>query len=527
MTQKSVNLTQQANVLLVQKHLTEKSETKVGELSNEITKLKSSQNEVADLISEAYSLFDNIEDTDSEEFIILSEAFFADYDEEFYFIDNEGYVLQDNPRKYHQIEQLEVINFEASTDWSDRYAVYEKHALQNNIDLSEDPFKKLMTQSQLAEFEKLVKDDFTYQKANCDKYDYMMSVTCGGITAILDICFVSFKLGNYSGNGGVKALDTGALTKSSDKLVDKAVIQFAKLMGWEGKMVKGSNIKDSTSIASAIGYLEEKFVVGYDHANTSSVNNAFNMKSTNHHIKNLEHSPDIVGLFCAILGQFTNNAHFVSSGKVITVVKNNNFELRGSDFVSKIYCGFANWLGHLFSDMAGSSGAKGRGTGVPIPFYSLLQFFDFGKFNVNDKDKGSFAQACVMAFQEGYDMRHGIAMAVPVMICELLTRLMYSVKQKFYHLKSWADSIPSMNKPEVVRMLLVSHGTLSLIDAGHAGLKSGGNLVAFIMQSNVIAYARFATVALKEVKNWYYVGQVDPKKIETYLDNEYERMLST
>ena len=104
---------------------------------------------------------------------------------------------------------------------------------------------------------------------------------------------------------------------------------------------------------------------------------------------------------------------------------------------------------------------------------------------------------------------------------------MYSIKQKFYHLKSWADSLPSMNKPEMVRMLLVSHGTLSLIDAGHAGLKSGGNLVAFIMQSNVIAYARFATVALKEVKNWYYVGQVDPKKIETYLDNEYERMLST
>ena len=526
MTHKSVNLTQQANVLLVQKHLTERSETKVGELSHEIAKLKSSQNEVADLISEAYSLFDNIEDTDSEEFIILSEALFADYDEEFYFIDNEGYVLQDNPIKYHQIEQLEVINFEANTDWSDRYAVYEQHALQNNIDLSEDPFKKLMTQSQLAEFEKMVKDDFTYQKANCDKYDYMMSVTCGALSGIIDICFVSFKLDSTK-SGRVIASDNGALTNSADKFVDKAVTKFAKLMGWKGQNVDGSEVKNYENVKSAIGYLERKFVVGYDHADTQAVNYKFKMLKINHHIKNLEHSPDLVGLFFSILGQFTNNAHFISSGKLVTIDKNKSCELQGHDFVSKIYCGFANWLGHLFSDMAGSSGAKGRGTGVPIPFYSLLQFFDFGKFNINDKDKSSFATACVMAFQEGYDMRHGIAMAVPVMICELLTRLMYSVKQKFYHLKSWTDSLPSMNKPEMVRMLLVSHGTLSLIDAGHAGLKSGGNLVAFIMQSNVIAYARFATVALKEVKNWYYVGKVDSEKIESYLDDEYERMLSS
>ena len=524
MTQKSLDLTQQANVMLVQKHLTERSETKVGELSNEIAKLKSSQNEVADLISEAYSLLDNIEDTNSEEFIILSEAFFADYDEEFYFIDNEGYVLQDNPRKYHQIEQLEVINFEASTDWSDRYAVYEKHALQNNIDLSEDPFKKLMTQSQLAEFEKMVKDDFTYQKANCDKYDYMLAVTCGALSGIIDICFVSFKLETTGPKNNINVADNSPLTKSADKLVDKAVISFAKIVGWEGSQ------DGSHKLSSAIDFLERKYKINYDHRHTADVGSLFKMNTKNHHIMSLGHSPDIVGLFFSILDQFTSQAHFIADGKLVSV--DSEFKLKGSNFIAKIFCGFANWLGHLFSDIAGSSGTRGqfpdrRGSGIPIPFYSLLQLLDFGKFKVNDKDKGSFAQACVMAFQQGYDARHGLAMAIPVIICELLTRLMYSIKQKFYHLKSWADSLPSMNKPEMVRMLLVSHGTLSLIDAGHAGLKSGGNLVAFIMQSNVIAYARFATVALKEVKNWYYVGQVDPKKIETYLDNEYERMLST
>ena len=526
MTKIHLDVTQQANAMLVQKHLVEKSETKIGELSNELAKLKSDQDQVDDLIGEAYLLLDSLESSDRKEFLSLSEEFFADFDEDFYFIDNEGYVLEDRPKKYHQIEQLELVDYNSNADWNNLYSAYEQHASKNDIDLSDDPFKKLMTQSQLADFEKMVKQDFTYQKANCDKYDYMLAATCGALAGIIDICFVSFKLDSTK-SGRVVASDNGALNNSADKFVDKAVTKFAKLMGWKGQNIDGSEVKNYENVKSAIGYLERKFVVGYDHADTQAVNYKFKMLKINHHIKNLEHSPDLVGLFFSILGQFTNNAHFISSGKLVTIDKNKSCELQGHDFVSKIYCGFANWLGHLFSDMAGSSGAKGRGTGVPIPFYSLLQFLDFGKFNINDKDKSSFATACVMAFQEGYDMRHGIAMAVPVMICELLTRLMYSVKQKFYHLKSWTDSLPSMNKPEMVRMLLVSHGTLSLIDAGHAGLKSGGNLVAFIMQSNVIAYARFATVALKEVKNWYYVGKVDPEKIESYLDDEYERMLSS
>ncbi|WP_413520144.1 hypothetical protein [Psychrobacter glacincola] len=523
MTQKFLDVTQQANVMLVQKHLTEKSETKIGEISNELAKLKSSQDEVAVLISEAYSLFGSIEDTDSEEFIILSREFFADYDEEFYFIDNEGYILEDKPKKYHQIELLEVIDYNAEENWDDIYSVYEQYALRNDIDLSNDPFKKLMSESQRIEFEQMVKQDFTYQKAQCDKYDYMLAVTCGALSGIIDICFVSFKLG--SGNkGNVDVIDNGPLTKSADKLVDQAVIKFAKLVGWEGSR----DGKDT--IQSAIGFLEKKYRINYDHRHTADVGSLFSMNTKNHHIMSLGHSPDIVGLFFSILDQFTSQAHFIADGKLVSV--DSEFKLKGGNFIAKIFCGFANWLGHLFSDIAGSSGTRGqfpnrRGSGIPIPFYSLLQLLDFGKFNVNDKDKGSFAQACVMAFQKGYDARHGLAMAVPVLICELLTRLMYLVKQKFYHKKSWADSTPSMDKPEVVRMLLVSHGTLSLIDAGHAGFKSGGNLVAFIMQSNVIAYARFATVALKEVKNWYYVGKVDPEKIESYLDDEYARMLSS
>ena len=41
---------------------------------------------------------------------------------------------------------------------------------------------------------------------------------------------------------------------------------------------------------------------------------------------------------------------------------------------------------------------------------------------------------------------------------------MYTMKSHFYHKKSWKESIPNANIPEVRRMLLVGHGTLCLID---------------------------------------------------------------
>ncbi len=518
MSKKELDVAEQAQVMLVQKYLTDNSELKVGELHNKLNSLSISQQEVSDKIDVAFKKFRNILENNNTHLLSESSELQELMADNCVIIDGEVYILDSSDEvsteELVQVEFLETIDINKEDPWEDVYATYQDFANNNNIDLTDDPFRSLMSKSQRIEFEKLVKQDFTYQTAQCDKYDYMIAVTCGFISSIVDICFVSFKI-----NDAGKVTDTGLLTKKSDEFTDIAVKKFAKLCGWKGS-------KDSNdTIEKAIGFLERKFRINYDHTSHESVSK---MWTKNHHIKSLGHSPDLIGLFFSILGQFTNTAHFISGGKLITI--DSEFQLQGNNFVAKVFSGFANWLGHLFSDMAGSSGGRGsdnggRGSGIPIPFYSLLQFLDIGKFNVNKNDKNSFADACVMAFQEGYDSRHGMAMAVPVLICELLTRLMYFVKQKFYHKHDWIKFLPD-SKPEVTRMLLVSHGTLSLIDAGHAGIKSGGNMVAFLLQSNIVAYVRFGTLALKEIKNWYYIGKVNPKKIELYLDSEYKRMLS-
>ena len=70
------------------------------------------------------------------------------------------------------------------------------------------------------------------------------------------------------------------------------------------------------------------------------------------------------------------------------------------------------------SDAAGSSGGRGnsgRGSGVPIPFFEVFLLFDFGSFQVG-KDRQTFAEVMTRVFQDGYDLRFGAAMAIPVSI---------------------------------------------------------------------------------------------------------------
>nr|WP_321513354.1 hypothetical protein [uncultured Pseudodesulfovibrio sp.] len=406
------------------------------------------------------------------------------------------------PEKIPFLSQLDIVEAPESVGWKEYVASAQMYAERNGLDLTKDPFDSLMTDSQRISIEKRINEDFTLKAAHCDKYDYMVAVTCGFIGGLVDILFVglpgSSKLGEFS-----------------DKAVDGAVEKFASMLGWQGAQEGGNPTK------SAIGFLERKYKVNYDHRHGGDVDGLFRMSTKNHHIKNLAHSPDLVGLFFSILAQFTNTAHFVDSGKIISV-DTESYELQGTNLVSKVFAGFTNWLGHLFSDVAGSSGAQGRGSGIPIPFFSLLQFVNVGEFG---QYRQSFATVCVQVFEQGYDFRHGLAMAIPVLISELLTRIMWTFKQRVYHDAPWKECIPSANNPELRRMLLVSHGSLCIVDACDAGLKSGGDIIQFMLRTNLIAWARFGNLAYKEMTAWYRVGSLDIDAVDAHLDQEYKRML--
>ena len=315
----------------------------------------------------------------------------------------------------------------------------------------------------------------------CDKYDYLTAIACGAIGGIVDIFMVG-------------APAESALTGWTDQQVDNMVMTFARKMGWnpsEGK---------ENSVASAIGFFERNYKVNYDQRYSADVNNLFNMSTRNHHMMSLGHAPDVIGLFFSVLNQFTSTSSFIANGQLITI-KTDTYELQGNNFVAKLFCGVANWFGHIMSDVAGSSGSRGnagRGTGVVIPFYELFQFYKFGKFDVG-KDKQDLATIATRAFQEGYDLRFGLAMSIPVIITDLSIRLIWSIRRYFQYEQPLKECIPTRKHESLRVMLLFGNGTLCVIDGLDAGARSGGNVLAFFTRLNLVAWFRFGNLVLREV----------------------------
>lgn len=313
----------------------------------------------------------------------------------------------------------------------------------------------------------------------CDKYDYLAAVGCGAIGGMVDIFLVG-------------APGDSILGKWTDSQVDGAVMKFAKISGWSPRADKAGNVN------SAIGFLEGKYSVNYDQRHSGDVLNQFNMSTKNHHMMSLGHSPDIIGLFFSILNQFASTSSFIADGQIITISTETS-ELIGGNFIAKIFCGITNWFGHIMSDIAGSSGSVGRGSGIVMPFYELFGFCKFGKFNVG-KDKQDLATIATRAFQEGYDFRHGLAMAIPVIITDLSIRLIWSLRRHFQYEKPLKECIPTTkNHADLRIMLLFGNGTLCVMDGMDAAVRSGGNFLTFFMRLNLIAWFKFVFLVLKEI----------------------------
>lgn len=330
----------------------------------------------------------------------------------------------------------------------------------------------------------------------CDKYDYLTAVGCGAIGGIIDIFLV----------GSPK---DSILCSWTDSQVDNCVMSFAKRMGWNPKQCNENNVK------SAIGHLEGQFKVNYDQRSGVDVNSAFKMNTKNHHMMSLSHSPDIIGLFFSILNQFTSTSSFISDkGKLITI-STDTFELKGSNLISKLFCGVVNWFGHIMSDISGSSGSKGRGSGIVIPFYELFGFCKFGKFD-NGKYKQDLGTIATIAFQQGYDFRFGLAQSIPVIITDLLIRFIWALRRNFQYRKPLKECIPTQKHDDLRIMLLLGNGTLCVMDSIDAGVKSGGNFLVFFMRLNIIGWLRFVTLVLKEVFIRIGISNTLQKHIESY-----------
>lgn len=331
------------------------------------------------------------------------------------------------------------------------------------------------------------------KKVECDGLDYALACACGVISGLIDILLV-------------KTPHDGSIGETTDELFDKALIKLA------GEKKNG----DERSISSAIGFFEGKARINYDQAKTQEITKQLrdgftetieHLSTKNHHAKSMVHYPDIFGLIASICNQFTDTSTFLDTSRGrITIINGNDssFELQGDTLPAKIFSGFINWFFHCLSDVAGSSGNRTPdsrpGTGLPIPFTEFFQFCNFGKFKNEKGQNQTIATVMTKVYEEGYDLRHGVASSVPVLIDDLLIRAVFMIKQHFYDKVSWTDLLKKKNEDKLERMSSVGIGALCLIDLSEAAITSWGNWVVFFSHLNVSAWSRLAIQGVKELR---------------------------
>lgn len=336
-------------------------------------------------------------------------------------------------------------------------------------------------------------------KPQCDKLDYILAASSGALCGVIDIFLVGKP-------------DESPLGDITDKWFANRTIDFAKLCGYKG---------DKNSLSSAINFLEEKFKIPYDQSVGGGIfRELINLTPSNHHFKSLGHNPTLLGLFFSILNQFTNTSDFVSNGELISLNNSDGkFELQGKNIPSKLFCGIANWIGHLISDVSGSSGSKGRGMGIPSPIWAWSNDVIAIKAKLNipvtEFDK-SVNELALKLFKKGYDVRFQTTQAIPVFINEMIVRLLYSIRRLIgYYIsvpkndRSWGllwKSCEPFSNATVKRMLTVAHGTFCIIDIGDAtirGFEKGigsFNVFEFVLRLNVVGVGRFAISLYSETK---------------------------
>lgn len=338
-------------------------------------------------------------------------------------------------------------------------------------------------------------DSIKELKADCDKLDYVLAASSGVLCGVIDIFLV--------GKPGESPL--GDMT---DQWFASRTMDFAKVCHPENK--------DFDSLDSALRFLEKEFKVPYDQTGLGDAGrDIFDLSAKNHHFKSLAHNPSLLGLFFSILDQFRNTSHFVTDGQLVSLQQaNEKWELRGGNFLSKLFCGFTNWIGHLISDVSGSSSsakAGNRGMGIPSPLWTWTNDIIAIKaklgLSITETDK-AMNELALNIFEKGYDARFQTAQAIPVILNELLVRLIYAIRRLFRYFSAtpktersfsfmWKKCEPFSNAT-VKRMLTVAHGTFCLVDVGDAVGRSfvagGGtfNAVEFVLRLNIVGVGRFA-----------------------------------
>lgn len=331
----------------------------------------------------------------------------------------------------------------------------------------------------------------------CDQLDYALAAGSGALCGVIDILCV--------GAPGDSKLQGPAL-----QWMRRATVTFAKLCGWNG---------EQTGIQSAVAFLATKFLADSDSPHARKLGLLFDEdidpESRAKSFRAFGRESSLLGVFFAILGEFTNTAPTGGAGKLHFMHdKDAGAGLHGNTPAEKIFCGVVNWLGYQLFGRDGAVEAMQQtlpARGIPTPVWTMINQYAMRARDIPlqaPRFLERFQQLANQVYEQGYDVRFLAAQSVPVLLNEALTRLFYAVRRLFAYASStnpgdfsmqamWEACEPFSNST-VQRMLTVAHGTFCLLDTTDAaicGAVTGAgtfNVREFMMRLNLVGAGRFA-----------------------------------
>lgn len=408
---------------------------------------------------------------------------------------------------------------------------------------------------------------------NADGIDYTVAVACGVLCGLIDSFVVgefdyekSLKKSKESVNNFVeqkaeKLRSKEAIEKAVENAKKKAAERGEKLSSEEIRKLrmKTSDAENGTlkALQRAIKKLEETYKIPSDNLFSGA---DIGVDATTHHLDDLAHHPTVLGLVAAVAGTlfrtgiFSNKAgkwtiKFANADKkemlqmwipvivsgiltwLLFVVKSkykDEIDNRLPKPIQKLIVALAqvpaaitvltianNWMGHLASDMAGSSTSSGMGReGMGIPGLFVSMFKEISSIPPLNLTPLPSVVNEIFSNQR-FDMRHELALlselgrqAIPVILGDITVRTFYFIRRLVIELKehkdlksvNWRNVVPFNNRT-IARMLTVESGTFTAVDLIDAAIRSAvevGSPVSpmfwskFVLKVNFVGIGRFA-----------------------------------
>ena len=407
-----------------------------------------------------------------------------------------------------------------------------------------------------------------------DYLDYTVAAAIGAFTGLIDSFFVSF-------DDGESANWQEAFAKELANTDDKFNKFVTGIAGGDTSNYDSLDAEEKKSrLQKAIRKLEKKYELPSD--NVWSKEKGQNYSSTKmHHIDDFCHHPTIAGLLACIISELFKVAFFVDkNGKwhcewantpkevillhwgcivlsgllhwLVTVAERKYSEkqlrdmpkpirkllriLASSPVAVMLIWRIINWLGHLCSDVAGSSSSTGRGSGIPgLIIASLKELAAILPIpGLNNLINGLFSDGFDLR-AEATLLRIGFKQAIPVLTNEVLVRGFYFIKHlaeearlhgKEFEKYNWDKTLPFKNRT-VIRMLTISHGTFVVADLGDAAVRTAISgqytdpatfLAKMALRVNFVGIGRFTIAVYSDVKMAFRRKRATEERIKLHSE---------